>query len=51
MIARRRAEYVRTADDSVLRRNRGCGDVVVYGCLFPFVLLAVLLGLAIYATS
>jgi len=42
---------VRTRDDTVLRRNRGCGDIVMYGCLMPFALLAVLAILIGYVLS
>ena len=34
-----RASYVKTAEDNVLTRNRGCGDIILFG---PIILIVIL---------
>lgn len=41
-----KAQRVRTSEDSALTRNRGCGDIIIFGGIFAaaLVLLPALIG-------
>lgn len=40
-----------TEQGSVLGRNRGCGDIIMYGCMVPILLVVMVVGILLFITN